>query len=292
MAALLIVGLVAAAAGAALGAALGSKTTSENIANESVKGLISITNTASQTCKVAASQIQSINITGNVGGKIVSINNWDQFLGLNNSCLQSNDFRNNITQSVQQMAEQLARSISQQFQLGSTESKNVVNATAELAITVSNSFIQGCSLSGSQIMNATISGNRNVDITISNSWQQYNQSVLDCVQQNQAVNNASQQLQQIVNQTAESTVQNFFAILLGIIFAIFALIGLIIFAWIFFRSGSSSTTTTPVVISQQSDPLNTRLYQVLAEELAPSPIRITNGATPNMLNSGNTVGGI
>src|SRR3972149_11022757 len=196
--ALLITGILALGAGAVVGVIFSSKTTTENIANETVQGLISVANSAAQGCQVSADEIQSTNISGLTGTSFTIDENWSQYLILNTDCIQSVSVQNNIQQLMAQEAQQLAQSISQQFQLASAASKNVVNATADLSTQVSNSFNQQCSGYESQIQTFTLSDSTNVTGTIYLNWEQYNASTFSCVMQDEAVNNTTQQLDQDV----------------------------------------------------------------------------------------------
>ena len=248
--ALLLIGLLGLAFGATIGSLFGARQSSENIANETVQALINVSNSASQSCQISADQIQSINISGNTGGTFNVNQDWTQYLVLQSTCSQNVTFQNDISQLMAQEADQIAKTISQQFQLGSAASKNVSNQTANLSIQVSNAFVQNCTGYESQIQVATLTNNTNTDVNLYQNWEQYNASTFECVMNDRAVNNTTQQLQQTVNQQAETTVQNFFAVIFGAIFGIFAIIGIIIFGLIFLgRIGRSST---PVTVQQSS----------------------------------------
>lgn len=252
--ALFIIGLIGLAFGAGIGAFFSSGSTAENIATETIQALVNVSNFASQSCVISADQIQSANISGNTGGNFNIRENWSQFLVLDSKCIQSVTFQNNISQLMSQEAEQIAKAISQQFQLSSANAKNVVNETANLSIQISNSFVQNCAGYESQIQSVNLTDNTDVNANVYQNWEQYNASQFQCVMQDQAVNNTTQRIQQSVDQQAEATIQNFFAVLFGIIFGIFAIIGLIIFGLIFFGYIESSSRSSPQI---QPVPSNT-----------------------------------
>lgn len=288
--AIVAVGVVALGIGAAVGALFSSKSTSENVSNETVQGLINVANSAAQSCQVSATQIQSANISGNTGGNINVTENWKQFLILNSECIQSVTFQNNISQLMEQEADQLAKSIAQQFQLASAEAKNVANATADLSIQVSNAFTQNCTGYESQIQTFKLTNNTDVTANVYQNWEQYNSSTFKCVMRDQAVNNTTQRMQQDIGQQAEATVQNFFAVILGMIFAIFALIGIIVFALIFFgvigtsavsaaekskESKEATSETTPAESSDESLEAEIAANEAILGVPEPLPIKTT-----------------
>ena len=264
-----LIGLLGLAIGATVGALFSSGASAENIATESVQALVNVSNNASQGCVVSADQVISVNISGNTGGTLNLNENFRQFLILNSSCLQSVTFQNNISQIMSQEADQIAKAISQQFELSSAKAKNVVNETANLAIQVSNSFVQNCAGFESQIAVFNLTNNTNLNANVYQNWEQYNASQFQCVMQDQAVNTTMQQVQQTVNQEAEATVQNFFAVLFGMIFAIFAAIGIIIFGLIFFGFFErSSTPAAPPqqIITNAGPPVDPEIAAIIAQE--------------------------
>jgi hypothetical protein len=261
--ALFAIGLIGLAVGAGVGAFFQSGASASNIADETVQALINVSNSASQSCVVSADQIQSANISGNTGGNYNIYEDWSQYLILNSSCIQNVTFQNNISQVINQEASQIAKTIAQQFQLSSANSKNVVNETANLSTQVSNAFAQKCLGYESQIQSFNLTNNTDVNANVYQNFEQYNASTFKCVMQDQAVNNTTQQLQQSFSQQATSTIENFFAVILGIVFAIFAVIGIIVFGLLFFR-GSSSSPTTIVQQAQPSPNIDSELINLLS----------------------------
>src|SRR4029077_9598218 len=105
---------------------------SANIADEMVKALVSNNNAANQSCRVESSQLQAQSISGVSGGTFV--NDWSQYTVLTSNCNQNVTFQNSINQQMIQQAQQLAKSISQQFQLSSSAAINLTKLSSDLAI--------------------------------------------------------------------------------------------------------------------------------------------------------------
>lgn len=262
MAFILLAGLAVGGVAALSGFLSGPKTVAKNISEETIKGLITISNKATQKCIQDASQIQEVIISGNNKSNIVVNNDWTQQLLLTTNCVQNVSFNNDIGQAMAQEAQQLAKAISQQFQLASAKASNLSRATAELSINVSNAFVQECISSESQEQIAILKNNTKSDINVFNNWQQYNMSTFDCVMKDSAVTNARQKVDQITTQQATATVENFMAGIIGAIFAVFAIIGLIIFAIFFFRSGTSPVTNTPTKIQNTQEQTDIELQEI------------------------------
>lgn len=266
--ALFILGILSLAFGAGAGSLFGANQVSENISRETVQALINISNSASQNCEISAGQVQSANISNNKDININLTENWDQYLLLNTNCIQNVTFQNDISQAISQEVDQLAKNISQQFQLNTSASKNVSEQVANLSIQVSNAFTQNCNGFESQTQDFNLVNNETVNATVYQNWKQYNSSTFNCVMKDKAVNETAQQLNQTVNQQAETTVQNFFAVIFGSIFAIIAIIGLIIFSLIFFGIiGRPNTTVVRNVSSPNLNNLDTNSLKLLSESL-------------------------
>jgi len=245
-----------------MGAAL-----SVNIANEMVNAMVSDNNSAKDNCSIDTSQIQSQNINGLNGGTF--INNWNEYAITDAQCVQSDNFSNSVSQSTLLKAEQLAKSISQQFQLSSSAAFNLTNLAANLAVTVSNSFTQDCYANTTQqqlqTVNNTNGGGTTGGITggfVYNNWNEYSQSALDCISKDQAVNNIQQQIQLAVQQSASATVENTLAQILGIIFAIFAVIGIIYFISMYYKKPQQQ---------QSSSDIDTEIASLITAEKLSTP---------------------
>lgn len=230
-----------------------------NIANETVQALINVSNNASQSCVLSADQVQLTNFTNLHNVNLNIFENFNQYLVLKSNCIQNVTLQNNLSQIMAQEADQIAKSIAQQFQFGTTVAKNVSTQTANLAIQVSNSFVQNCAGYSAQFQEFNLTNSTNVTGNVYLNWEQYNASTFQCVMQDQAVTNASQQLQQTTNQEAQSTVENFLATILGTIFAIFAVIFIIIFAFIYFGVGEVVSVIKPSSSVQVAAPVQAQV---------------------------------
>lgn len=221
--------------------------TTSNIANETAKALISVSNTASQNCKFSVNELQSATVKLGTNTNINIYLDWAQYIVLQDSCYQESSIQNQINQEITQEANQIAKSIAQQFSLSSATASNVVTIVAEMSVAISNSFIQNCATFEDQTQIVVIEGGVNNVANIYSNWQQYNNSVLNCVQKDAAVNSAQQKLQQAVKQEADATVENFLAGIIGAIVAVFAVIGIIFFIAIYFLRGSGTNTDTKTI---------------------------------------------
>ena len=220
---------------------------SANIADEMVKAMIADNNSAKENCSISTSQLQQQYINGINGATFV--NNWSQYSVAGASCLQSDTFQNSVSQSTLQKAEQLAESIAQQFQLSTSAAINLTKLATDLAVTVSNSFTQNCYANTDQTQLQFINNtgpNGTTGGFVYNNWNQYSQLALDCIQQDQAVNVIQQQIQQAVQQSATATVESSLAVILGIIFAIFAVIGIIYFASLYYKKPEQPQSTSDI----------------------------------------------
>jgi hypothetical protein len=217
-----------------------------NISNEIVQALTSVSNSASQSCVLSSEQVQLTNLNNLHHVDINIFENFNQYLVLNSACIQNVTLQNNLSQIMSQEAQQIAKSVAQQFQFGTTVAKNVSNQTADLAVQVSNSFVQNCAGYSAQIQEFNLTNSTMVTGNVYLNWEQYNASTFQCVTQDEAVNNTMQQINQTTNQQASATVENFLATIIGSIVAIFAVIFIIIFAFIYFGVGEVTSAVGSV----------------------------------------------
>jgi hypothetical protein len=230
---------------------MGSKI-SKNISTSTVNAFVELMNNVAQTCLVTLGNQQNIDIQAGGNSTVnFSIAELKQLLTLEKSCLQKGLINSNVDQSISQMVDQISTTITQMFQLSLSkqEATNISEAVANIATSVTNSINQTCSVSGSNTQNINIKARENarVDLTIYNNASQYIMSTSACVQDDKIVSTAQQQLEQIIDQSASSQVENTFAGIFGSIFGIFAAIGLIIFIVLIFRRGSTPTDKTVVI---------------------------------------------
>lgn len=236
---------------------MGSKI-SKNISTSTVNAFVELMNNVSQVCKPDFSNVQSINIV--VGGNStinLTLAELKQVLTLDQACLQRGVINSNVDQSIAQMVEQISTTITQMFQLSLSkqEATNIAEAVANIATSVTNSVNQTCSVSGSNTQEINLIGKEDgtLNLVISNNVSQYLMSTSACVQNDEIVSTAQQQLEQIIDQSATTQVENTIAGIFGSIFAIFAVVGLIIFLVLIFRRVSTPTDKT-VIITKPAPP--------------------------------------
>lgn len=236
---------------------MGSKI-SKNISTSTVNAFVELMNNVSQVCRVDLSNQQSIDIKAGGNSTVnFTIAELKQLLTLDRGCLQTGLINSNVDQSIAQMVEQISTTITQMFQLSLSkqEATNIAEAVANIATSVTNSINQTCSVSGSNTQNINVEAKENarVDLTIYNNASQYIMSTSACVQNDKIVSTAQQQLEQIIDQSATTQVENTIAGIFGSIFAIFAVVGLIIFLVLIFRRVSTPTDKT-VIITKPAPP--------------------------------------
>jgi F0F1-type ATP synthase membrane subunit c/vacuolar-type H+-ATPase subunit K len=220
-------------------------TITENAATLTASAIVQFMNQTNQNCYYNFNQNVVIDIETRGREKVnVTLGSIEQKLVLDQTCQQTNTIDSTVTQALSQQVEQLAQSIVQQFQItGKTEANNIVNAVANVATSVSNSFVQTCSVQGSQ--------NQYILIT-------------DCALQDTVVNQAIQELAQQIDQSSKSVVENFIAGIFGPVLGIIALVGIIVLAFLLLRGGRGSGSPSTVVVSAPK-PQQKSIAQLQAE---------------------------
>jgi hypothetical protein len=209
---------------------------SKNIVDADIKSIINVMNSASQTCKSNISQTQFQNFN-NINNSRININqNWDQIIQFNYDCLQNVSFQNDTSQKVSQEAKQIAESISEFLALGAADAENVARLNQDLAIQVSNAFSQTCAVDISQTQGQVFNNIQGSDITIFQNWNQYNNSMINCVMQDSAVSNTSQEMQQVIDQSATAKALGLGSLISGFIIIIIAVIALLIFGYMLIKN--------------------------------------------------------
>jgi hypothetical protein len=245
----------------------GSGASSEAIARAVIDAVVKMTTSFSQDCVIQNSQIVSCDFSIEGGeGDVVFRNDMRQYLTVDSTCMQTSKTSNDINSKMRQQINQLVRSIAQQFQLGASTSKALIEATANLGIQVQNAFVQNCNGVGSQVITCTFSvDQRKGSVNAYNNIEQWNNSAFSCVAKNSAVNSAAVDISQVLSQDVSATVENTLAGIIGAIVAVLAVIGLIIFVVLFFRRGSTTPTTINAAPTQK--------------QLKPSKAAIAKGKT-------------
>ncbi len=225
---------------------MGSSTS--NISNEIVKAIISVTTSASQTCKIEGNQVQSCTFSNNTGENA----NYDLYMTQNMvidaQCLQDSKTQTQTNQNVSQAASQIAKSIAQQFSLSSSDASNFAKAVVELSTTVSNSYISNCNGAFTQVQSCTFNNNNVNNVNIYANLQQFNNTSFDCVLKDSSVTTAAQKVQQSIDQQASATTENFLAGILGSVVAVLAGVGLLMFIVIYALSPGRPTSSPTIKV--------------------------------------------
>jgi hypothetical protein len=206
-----------------------SRVAAENISNQMIRNLVNVTNTATQNCRNSASQYQLKSISNLTDSNVFSFGNMTQTVVVETKCVQEAAFDSKVTQEITQQAEQVAKAISQMFQLGDTESKNLVNLSSDLGTQVLNAFTQNCTSEQTQTQVTRIDNLTRSNAVVVGNMSQYVNIMTACVTKDAAVNQVATKIDQATKQTATATVENFLAGIFGSIFAIVAVVGVIFF---------------------------------------------------------------
>jgi type IV secretory pathway VirB2 component (pilin) len=248
-------------------------TVTENAATLTASAIVQFMNQTNQNCYYNFNQNVVIDIETRGREKVnVTLGSIEQKLVLDQTCQQTNTIDSTVTQALSQQVEQLAQSIVQQFQItGKTEANNIVNAVANVATSVSNSFVQTCSVQGSQNQYILIRGRNDAgepvlesEVNVYGNISQYIMSVTDCALQDTVVNQAIQELAQQIDQSSKSVVENFIAGIFGPVLGIIALVGIIVLAFLLLRGGRGSGSPSTVVVSAPK-PQQKSIAQLQAE---------------------------
>ena len=209
-------------------------TYARNLVKESAKVMTSIANSATSTCSPQLDQGIMIAINNN---KDVNINfgtvETDNTANINIACVQNVNFSNSVTTQLKQAADQMAKAITQQFDLnpGTTEADNVSDLESSIQTSITNIITLNCIPSISQVQGFDFSNNQYSNLNIGSlDLRQNTDAVISCVQ-NAAVENSVNILDyQTVVQHATAEVQSFLTGLIVLLIVILIIIGVIVFA--------------------------------------------------------------
>ena len=208
---------------------------SSNTVNSTTNALLSVVNKTTQQCVSPVSQTQVLGVTAK-GGSIVNIGSidWSQVVSIQSNCALSSTTENNLSQSLQQTAQQQATTTNSALglDLGSQSASNIVKYTTNLATTISNAYNGQCGILVNQSQAASFNAADGSVLNVGSlNWKQTQSDVTSCIMNNSDVTNATQNLQQAVNQVAKSSISGLFFLILFIIIGIviLAIIGAVIF---------------------------------------------------------------
>ncbi len=239
-----------------------------NVVNTAVTSMNNVALNAGQDC--VNTVVNSITV-GNVQCKgNVDITNIETTVTQQN-CSQTNDTNDTVSNAVAEQAKQSAQAINQMFNIsGTTETQNVFNATAQLGNAISNAYNETCvSTAIQQIVTPSVVSGGNCTITN----EQVATAATNCVQNSTTVVSAKNQLKLAIDQSAKSTVQNFFAYLAFIVAGVLV-VGIGIIAILFFAGivghhhSHTEVISAPTQSSQEETQKDDQQLELEVEELA------------------------
>lgn len=230
---------------------MGAKS-SKNEVESITKSFLDVVTSVTQECTQPVNQSQVLNVRGN-RGSIIDIGNidWSQAVTLDLQCFTSAKTTNDITNAIDQQAQQLANTTTTalNFNIGSVESENVTRYITDLGTSISNAYKQNCSNAVSQAQLADITDNTGSVIRTGDlSWNQTASSIANCIQNVDTVNTAKNNLEQSIAQSATTKV-NWLGI--GGIIALIVIV-LIIGVVIFLIVRSSQKTASQIITNPQT----------------------------------------
>jgi len=241
MAAIIVGGLLVGVGVAAAAAIFGGGSSAENVITQTLNDLVTVCTVNISQCNVSSTQLQSFTIVCGTGATCNTDILASQNLVMQPSCINAASVSNNLKQLMSAQASQSANAISSAFSLSKSKSANVSNIVSNLT----NVFASVCNISTTQQQVVSVTGEANSTVNTVANVSQYTQNTAQCVSDNQSVNNTSQDLYTAINQSATSKVRGFLMVLLGIILLGGAIIALIIFVLLIFKSLKKSKHTTP-----------------------------------------------
>ena len=137
---------------------MGNGPSSENYANLNLSAIASVLNLALQNCSQTLTEDEVNNIILKDSKVKDLVINQDESIVLKVGCLQSEEATTQLSQALQAAASQTATSIAQQLELSSSESKNVIKISANMASSIKNEFVEKCvdEISEKQVVNIQV----------------------------------------------------------------------------------------------------------------------------------------
>lgn len=207
----------------------------KNIAEENLQAIASVVNLAVQNCgqTLTENQVTNVNLSGAKVGEVII--NQDESLILKEGCLQSEDATSKLDQALQAAASQTANAISQQYQLSTSKSKNVIKINAQMATEIKNRFVQNCSVKSSDQQRTNVNA-RDAQIgTLIINQKEYIDDLVSCSTDGQINIDLKANLTSTISQEATAKVENFLTPVLIAIVVIVGIIALFLFLPAIFR---------------------------------------------------------
>jgi len=203
----------------------------KNVVDENISAIASVVNDAVQNCGQTVNQqiAQTVRISeGTIDGNLIlDSENW---LILKEGCIQSEQASTQLDQALQSAASQTASAIAQQFELNGAKAKNVIDINAQIASEIKNRFVQVCANESNQDIDQLVElSDTTVEGSVTLNAKNYQQSLVDCSTQSEAIDNLRNQLVIQIEQNASAKVENFFAPFFIALLIIIGLIALFLF---------------------------------------------------------------
>ena len=184
------------------------------------------TNNATQACVIPSNSIFEA-VIGK--GSFTTQENWNKFLIIDRECLQEQDTRTNVLRNTNNISRPIANSTIVQWKLPSTVAKNVTTIDSNLGVQSGNTFNKTCNNSGARVQLFRTNQNKYILCNVYNNWEQYNFEATTCLNSDVNINATLNDLHDEVNDSAVTTVRNYYLVMFGIVFFVVAAIATIIF---------------------------------------------------------------
>jgi len=181
-------------------------TSSKNIVESTTNSFINVINESTQECRGTVNQGATYRIKGIKGGDInVGEINFRQAATIDTACYSKNNVQNNIENNIKQLAEQIATSINTSLNLNpsSTKAENVTRYVTNMGLAISNAYRSECSNRAAQAQTVELVDAEDIKFSAAViNFDQFFQSISNCIQENETVNQAKNDLEQTINQEA------------------------------------------------------------------------------------------
>lgn len=213
----------------------------KNIAKENLESIASVINDAVQNCSqtVGESDIQDINLSG-FKGKDVNISQTESIV-LKEGCLQSEAATSQLDAALQAAASQTANALSQQLELSTAKSKNVIKINAQIATEIKNKFVQDCANTVKTTAIQNVNAENATIGTLVIDQNSYINDLVSCSTSGKINETLKSNLEATISQEATAKVESFFAPFLIALAMIIGIIALFLFLPAIFRGRRSAS---------------------------------------------------
>jgi len=197
-----------------------------NIIDNNVSTMVDVSNSTSQKCVPTTTQEQLLRVVGNCPHSNINIShiNFASAATISTSCAQKAVQSAEAKTQVEQVASQMAEAVSQAMTLnpGSTDSKNIMNLSMNVAVAVNNTVAQMVAPAASQSQIVDLTG---CEVNVSFvDYNAYAKNFAEAVQSSNQVSNAVTALKQAAKQIAKSKQEGMFAWIVAIVVGIVAIV--------------------------------------------------------------------